>query len=82
MSINHIYLIFKGISQLMDENVQVDEKIDVKNVKKEQIKDGQQTPNKTTTGPTTTPDQKTVNQKDVIRNWESEALRDLKTQLK
>ncbi|XP_060837089.1 LOW QUALITY PROTEIN: E3 ubiquitin-protein ligase Bre1 [Rhopalosiphum padi] len=72
----------EGISQLMDENVQVDEKIDVKNVKKEQIKDGQQTPNKTTTGPTTTPDQKTVNQKDVIRNWESEALRDLKTQLK
>lgn len=51
-------------------------------MKKEQIKEGQQTPNKTTTGPTTTPDQKTVNQKDVIRNWESEALRDLKTQLK
>ncbi|CAH1713666.1 hypothetical protein AGLY_000085 [Aphis glycines] len=72
----------EGISQLMDENVQVDEKIDVKNVKKEQIKDGQQTPNKTTTGPATTPDQKTVNQKEVIRNWESEALRDLKTQLK
>lgn len=50
--------------------------------KEHNIKDGQQTPNKSTTGPTTTPDQKTVNQKDIIRNWESEALRDLKTQLK
>lgn len=68
---------------MIDENAQIDEKIDLKNVKKEQIKDGQQTPNKTTTtGPTTTPDQKTVNQKDIIRNWESEVLRDLKTQLK
>jgi hypothetical protein len=67
---------------LVDDNTQVDEKIDIKNLKKEHIKDGQQTPNKTTTGPTTTPDQKTVNQKDVARNWESEILRDLKTQLK
>jgi len=50
--------------------------------KKEQIKDGQQTPNKTVTGPTTTPDQKAVSQKDIIRHWESEALRDLKIQLK
>jgi len=66
----------------MDENVQIDEKIDIKNVKKEQLRDGQQTPNKTSTGPATTPDQKPVNQKDVVRNWESEALRDLKSQLK
>lgn len=75
---------FQGISQLIDENSQIDEKVDVKNVKKEQIKDGQQTPSKTTTGPTTTPDQKTANQKDIVRNCllESEALRDLKTQLK
>lgn len=73
---------FKGICQLIDENIQADEKTDVKNVKKEQTKDGQQTPSKTTTGPTTTPDQKTMNQKDVVRSWESEALRDLKTQLK
>ncbi|CAI6369426.1 unnamed protein product [Macrosiphum euphorbiae] len=43
---------------------------------------GQQTPNKTSKGPATTPDQKPVNQKDVVRNWESEALRDLKSQLK
>lgn len=77
-----MYVFLKGISQLLDENAQVDEKIDLKSVKKEQLKDGQQTPSKTTSGPTTTPDQKTVNQKDVIRNWESEALRDLKTQLK
>lgn len=72
----------EGISQLIDENAQVDEKVDIKMFKKEQIKDGQQTPNKTVTGPTTTPDQKAVNQKDIIRHWESEALRDLKTQLK
>lgn len=67
---------------MIDENTQVDEKIDSKNFKKEQLKDGQQTPNKTATGPTTTPDQKTINQKDIVRNWESEALRDLKIQLK
>lgn len=80
---NHLFFfVFQGISQLIDDNTQVDEKIDIKNVKKEPIKDGQQTPNKTAAGPTTTPDQKTVNQKDVVRNWESEALRDLKTQLK
>ncbi|XP_050531885.1 E3 ubiquitin-protein ligase Bre1 [Daktulosphaira vitifoliae] len=70
--------------QSLEESSQNDEKVDVKNVKKEQLKEGQQTPNKNTpgTGPTTTPDQKPVNQKDIIRNWESEALRDLKTQLK
>lgn len=80
----YVNIIFctQGISQLIDENSQIDEKIDIKNIKKEQLKDGQQTPSKTSTGPTTTPDQKPINQKDIIRNWESEAIRELKTQLK